>query len=245
MTGMQAALGIAIALALGYGRTVRWRWLLVSLALSVATLWASGSRTATLAALAAVAVYLWRVRPWWAVAAGCLLLLAALGSFAWNVDSTTALERVSRSGDADEIYQFTGRVEIWSYVVDKIRQSPLVGYGYSCSRFAMAEFNAGVDELLAVYHAHNMLLNVAMGTGLPGGMMLFAMFVNQAVAFLKRPNVFPDVTLAVVGAISLLEAVIFQPIPDSCSVLWLIAMFWRQTGVSLQDDSSCLAKGAV
>jgi O-antigen ligase len=241
-TGMQAAVGIVLLASLGSQRAIHRGFMLLLLPLFAVTLIYTDSRTALLTACGAVALCVWRTRPLWAVAGGFVLLTALVaGSLALSDRKDNPLTRFSRSGEAEEIYSMTGRVEVWSYVVDKIMQSPVVGYGHNCSRFAMAGYNFGLSEDLALYHAHNTLLNITLGIGLPGGALLVMMFLSQGVAFVLRPNAFPDIILALIVISGVTEVSIFHPIPDVCSALWLAALFWRQAGLSLRDDSGRIA----
>ncbi|HEX3726962.1 MAG TPA: O-antigen ligase family protein, partial [Pirellulales bacterium] len=148
------------------------------------------------------------------------------------------LASVSRSGDANEMYQFTGRTDVWQYVIERIGEKPLTGYGYACSRFVMAEYNQMLGDDLVGFHAHNTLLNIALATGVVGGSLLVLMVLQQAFYLLTLPAIFPDVVLLLIGTAGIADAVAFSPIPDAFTVIWLLALFWRQSGASLHDDAN-------
>ena len=53
------------------------------------------------------------------------------------------------------------------------------------------------------------------------------MAASQVVGFVKHPDIFPDVILVLVVVGGVADAVMLNPIPDSYTVLWFIALFWR------------------
>jgi exopolysaccharide production protein ExoQ len=230
--GRQAALALAILLALGCERQASWRRLWPLLGLAGLTLVAAGSKTAMLAALAAAALlFCRRLGPRLMLALGCLFgAPIALAAISWEVDTEPLLALLARSGDAQEVYSLTGRTELWSHVVAEIGNSPLLGYGHGCARFVIMGF--GLDW--ANYHAHNVWLNVLLCTGLVGGGLLAAMMVYQLWSLCRRPDSFPDVVtlLVLVGGIA--DCVMLNPIPDSHTLIWLIALVWRPMGASME-----------
>ncbi len=233
-TGMMAALGCALLFILRTVGGVRWRYFVPLLAMFVVTLAYAGSRTAMVTAAVAALICLFRTRPTLTFLAGLALAVAALAVVLLASDrADDPLALLTRSGEADELQDLTGRTYVWEFVLGKIRHAPLLGYGYNCGRFVMIEYNFGREEYSGVYHPHNLLLNVVLGNGLPGGMLFLGMVASQVVAFFRRPSIVPDVTLAIVVLGGLTEVIIFYPIPGACTMLWLIALFWRQMGASL------------
>ena len=201
----------------------------------IATLVYAESRTAMIAAAVASAVTLLRLRPTLFFMAGLAAVAAFMAaSLLMSRNEAGALGLLARSGETEEIYELTGRTYVWEFVMGKILYYPVLGYGYNCSRFVMLEFNYGRDEFSAVFHPHNLLLNVLLGNGLPGGFLFLGMVGSQVVAFFRRPSIYPDVILAVVVVSGITEVVIFYPIPGACTLLWLISLFWRQMGASLE-----------
>ncbi len=235
-TGMMAALGSALVFVLRVAGAIRWRIALPLLAMFLMTLIYAESRTAMAVAVSALAICLVRTRPALTALAAVGLLAAALAVVVVANDDKGPLATLTRSGETDELLDFTGRTYVWQFVAGKIRYAPLLGYGYNCSRFVMIEYNFGREEYHAVNHPHNLLLNVVLGTGLPGGVLFLGMAGSLLVAFFRRPSILPDVVLAVVLIGGLTEVVIFYPIPGTCTVLWLIALYWRQMGMSLDPE---------
>jgi exopolysaccharide production protein ExoQ len=235
--GRVTALLIAVLWVAGLQRCLRWRSVLLLLGLAVVTLIATDCRTAMIAAAATTVLIVLRRFPagWVLFVALTVAILALSAGLAvslglFEVDADALFARLSRGGTAEGIYTLTGRVHIWQFVAEKIRQSPLVGYGYGCTRFVLTG-----SEHLAVYHAHNQLLNVVLSVGLVGGLLLVAMFVTQLGSWVVRPQTFPDAVLVLVIVGGLADNMVFTPIPDACTLVWLIALFWRTTGRSVGD----------
>ncbi len=238
-TGRLASLGIAMVLALGFARMARWNRLVPLIGFLAITLYATNSRTAILATAALAVVCVRYVPLKWSIAAGFLMLVAAGGFLLVASSGSEELaSALSRSGQSEELSSLTGRTEIWAWVLDRIEERPIVGQGYGCARFAMAVFNDLVEQDMAGYHAHNTLLNLALTTGVVGAVLFLGMIFNLALDFVRQPSIVPDMILVLVVVAGIADAVAFSPIPDVYTVLWLIALFWRQTGMTLEDDSA-------
>jgi O-antigen ligase len=221
--GMHAALTVALLLVAGIQQIARWKTLALPLAFTAITLILTNSRTSMIAATGAVliaTVQMVGFARWLGAMCVLLPLAAAFGIFLVSsgligVNSDEALAKITRSGDIDEIYRMSGRTDqIWSLVLDKIEDSPVVGYGYGCSRFA-----------IGFLHAHNVLLNVVLETGLIGG----ACLLLQAGVFVRRlffsHDSFSSLVFIVLLVCSLTERDLFGPIPDSLTLLWFVALF--------------------
>lgn len=66
---------------------------------------------------------------------------------------------------------FTGRTEVWQFVLDRIRERPLFGYGFSAFwGTPQVVFGMGSPDIWAntAGHAHNGYLDLALTLGLPG-----------------------------------------------------------------------------
>ncbi|MCG8649709.1 MAG: O-antigen ligase family protein [Pirellulales bacterium] len=192
------------------------------------TLLATGSRTWLLASLAVGALFLWRQlsvrgRALMAVSTVLALTLLALGvaNFydASKVDKKVA--KISRSGNADEIYSMTGRVDLWEFCLEKVGDSPLLGFGYGCQRMVIE------DHFWQTQHAHNLWINVMLGTGVVGCVGLLAVFVSQLLRLFRQPDPFPDLMLVMLLVGGMAENPILNPISGSTTLLFLISLFWR------------------
>ncbi len=240
--GLQAAWAIGLILILGFERCTRWSTLLLPLGFALVTLLFTQSRTAVLACAAVVAVLcLRRVRLVPLLIAGsavitvvCLILLIFGGELA-GIDSEDVASRISRSGDAYEVYSLTGRTAIWAYALEKIGESPWVGWGYGAPRYLMNTHRLAAFTSFQTIHAHNIFLDIALSGGVIAALLLAAMFLSLLWGFVRNPDPVPDMVLVLALVASITEPILFSPMPRSHMVIWLIALFWRQVGASLDD----------
>jgi len=240
MLGLQAAWAIAMLLTLAAARRSTWRTLLLPLAFAAITLFCTQSRTAMLAAAAIVVAFWWRYANHTAkTVAGCLGVALIAGWAAWvEFDLAAVAGGAARSGEAEEIYTLTGRTEIWQFAAARCGESPLLGHGHGCSRYALASFHNSGYDYNDLHHAHNQLLNVTLSTGLVGLAIVAAMFLAQIRRLLTRPDAFPDLVTVLVLVAGLAEVVLFGPMPRSSTAIWLIALFWRQMSASVEDRTT-------
>jgi O-antigen ligase len=246
--GFQAAWAIGLMLLFGCERIASWSVLAVPIVLAVVTLPYTQSRTAMLAACAVVAaVGLRRMSLRKLVSAGLVLVMGGvlamlvLPQGILKLDFDRLGQKVARSGNPEELYNLTGRTEIWQYVIAKCEESPVLGWGYGCSRYALADYTGGEYREFDLHHAHSLLLNVILCTGLLGGLLLAAMIVQQVVLAAARPDALPDMVLVFVLVAGITEPLLFGPMPRSHTVIWLIALFWRPLCASVHDDEDCSA----
>lgn len=68
---------------------------------------------------------------------------------------------------------FTGRTIIWDYIIEYIKQKPLLGYGIEST---ITRFSKGT--LLHSYHAHNIILELIYKTGLIGLFIIILIIVD-------------------------------------------------------------------
>ena len=88
----------------------------------------------------------------------------------------------------------------------------------------------GVDESQA-----SVLINVMLEAGFIGGLLLIAMFLRQFWDMVFRPNIFPDAVTALVLVGGLGDLVMFNAMPKSQTLIWLIALYWRQLAGSTSE----------
>lgn len=245
--GFQAVWAMGLLLILGFERLVAWPLLIFPLGLTAFTLPFTQSRTAILTAAAVVtSILLRRLNALQAIGAGLLVL--AVGSLALLVVPSDVLHidldklqmRISRSGNPEELYNLTGRTEIWRHVVAKCEEAPILGWGYGCSRHVLASYAGGDYRAFDLHHAHNLLLNVALCTGVVGGLLLAGMLLHQAFLAVKHPDAVPDLATVFILVAGITEPLLFGPMPRSHTVIWLLALFWRQSEMSLRDPSETL-----
>jgi O-antigen ligase len=237
-------------LLLAFGRIYSWRIATLPIVVLVATLPLTQSRTAALASLTAVGIATWLFlsarRRVLAVSAGFVALAAILFAAAAGVDFTDRLDRlarsISRSGQTEELKNFTGRAQIWEYAWSRCVNSPLFGYGYGASRFALQQ-DPNYPLNFPADHAHNLYLNTALTMGFPGAALLAAMMAHMFVRSLRWPAKVVCVVLAVVMVASITEVLLYGPMPRSHTFIWLTALFWQQTGMEFDLDGADSIRG--
>ena len=252
--GRQMALMIIAGLALGSGKLVPWRKLTGGLILALVTLYFTNSRTSIIAAAVAALLtglhaymargarerqLVYSVFGMGAIGAAALAVAAVflIGSHADSVLGDTALRAFSRSGESAELYSFTGRTEIWQYAIDRIAESPIVGYGFGCSRFVMCDF-----EALPLNHAHNLLLNVMINMGVPGGILLLLTCLAQIRAAVFRPSAFPDMMIVMILFSSFSDVPVYSAIADGATLIWFSSIVWRPVCDQLASQSREVAE---
>ena len=233
--GLQITWAIGFLLALSFSQVRRWSSTLLILLPLVITLYLTQSRTAMLTTLAVGSFVCWfyastRTRTA-AVVLGALGLLLTIGGLFiadGGFDFQRVARSVSRSGDADEIQNLTGRTAVWSHAWERIGESPVVGCGYGCSRFVMDDERKFGNFM--PNHAHNLYLNAALCLGFPGAALIAAMFIYQAVRVWRHPSIVPGIAVVFVFVAGISEYLLFGPMPRSATAIWLIALFWQPVG---------------
>jgi O-antigen ligase len=229
--GLQTTWAIGFLLALTFSGMRRWFSTLIILVPLVMTMPLTQSRTGMLAAIAVVSYVCWfyasvRTRLAAISCGGALaLVLAVMLHLGGGLDLDAVASKLSRSGDADEIQNLTGRTAVWEHASQEIMASPAVGCGYGCSRFVM-----DVERKFGTFmpnHAHNLYMNAALCMGFPGALLLAAMFLHQAVRVFIRPSVIPGIAVVLVLVAGLTEYLLFGPMPRSHTVIWLITLYWQ------------------
>ena len=231
-----------LILVLRFEGCVRRSTLVMVLALTLVTLAFTQSRTAILACAAVMAVLSLRwAKPVWLLMAGCALVtvvclgLLIFGGDLAGIEVEDVASRLARTGEAHEIYSLTGRTEVWAYALEKIGESPWIGFGYGSPRALMSTARLATYTSFETIHSHNIFLDVTLSGGVVGGLLLAGMFLSLLWGFVRSPAAVPDMILLLVLVGGITEPVVFSPMPRLYTVIWLIALFWRQLGASLDD----------
>ncbi len=239
--GLQIALAVAIILSLNLAGFLSRGTMLFLFGFLCITLYFTGTKSALVCVMIVILYFLFRkvkIPTKVFTAFGVIIFISFISlvysSGLVKLNSKTILKSLSRSGDVEEIYNLTGRTDIWSFALDKVFKSPWVGYGYGGSRYALSEFSNHAYSESDLHHPHNMLLNTMLCVGLFGVMIVVAMLFTQLGKLFTSPSIFPDLILIVVLIIGLTEPVIFGPMPRGSTIVWLIALFWRQLDKFLQ-----------
>lgn len=130
---------------------------------------------------------------------------------------------VSKSGDADELTSATGRAEIWAYTIRLIKQRPLIGYGAATSKFYLKDYSQ---------YTHNMILNVALSTGIIGGFAMLMMVLGRLRAMMTVSYPLADGILVFIIVNGLFENVIFSILCGMPTMVWIMSLAWPV----LKDD---------
>ncbi len=241
--GFQSVWLIAASLALVGSNFMRWSHSIVPISIGLLTIASAQSRTSLATALAIIGLAILMKAPRLHVlklaALGALLSSIALFAFAcgfFAVRGADVLTVASRSGTQEEIYNVTGRTEFWPFVLKQIGESPLWGYGYGCSRHALYDFNGNSYEMGQLHHAHNTFLNVMLTTGIVGVLILAVMYLSLFDGVLCHRQLFPALVLTILVIAGLTESLLFGPMPRTHTVLWILALYWQQSGVEQRDN---------
>lgn len=199
----------------------------------VATALLTQSRLAPLAMLTAICgFYTYRKGGWLLMVPTItlffvlVLALESLGGFA-RVLPQGLLELASRSGTSSEILTLSGRLEIWPYVLDRIRDAPLIGHGHASGMVLFKSFTRW-----RITHAHNLFLQALLYVGVVGFTVLMAALAAQLRVFLRRPQPVRDILLLYTLLKGLTEQSILANMPSGSLALWMVtvgmaALAWR------------------
>ncbi len=202
--------------------------------LCLATLVMTGTRVAVLAFLVSVCVV---YRKWLfrrdvfplAMVVGCFVVAAAmmiLSEDSGGMASRSALKSVTRSGTLDEITSVTGRDKIWAFTLDRIAERPLLGWGPGVAKKLLGE----QDMLL---HTHNVVLHIGLAGGVLGALCVSMLLIHQFFSSLGSRYPLAALISFLILITSVTENPIFDYVPGTSTVLFLIAVFWP----SLDDGS--------
>lgn len=221
--GRAAALALLTSLMLCYmlprGRAALL--MITALALSAACLYLSGSRASSLALLLGATVVLLHRRPWLAATAVVAACCGALVLFFMPELRLELASMISRSGRISEVTTFTGRTQIWSFVLQKIADAPLIGYGFATTREVIPD---GYFTMWGwtTTSAHNLWLQVWITTGLVGLVLIVISQLAWLREFVRQPNPVRDGLVVFLLVIGLFEA---GPMGPSVNLLTMV-MIW-------------------
>jgi exopolysaccharide production protein ExoQ len=222
-TGRAAALALLTSLMLCYLLPRRQAVLLMAvvLTLSAACLYLSGSRASSLALVLGATVVLLHRRPWLSaivvVGTGC----AALVLFFMPDLRLELAAMISRTGSISEVTTFTGRTQIWAFVMQKIADAPLIGYGFASTREVIT---TGYFTMWGwtTTSAHNLWLQVWITTGLIGLVLIVISQLAWLREFVRQPDPVRDGLVVFVLTIGIFEA---GPMGPSVNLLTMV-MLW-------------------
>jgi len=184
LIGAQSAIFLCLLVG-GYTRDyISRKWFYVLLGIGIVTLVASQSRTSAFSLVLALTLLRYR-RPFFIAALiGAMLLTIVIvtGQLA-NLQALFV-----RGGDGDVL---AGRTDIWEYLDTKVRQRPLLGYGFNSFEANVAQdfnTNPNAQHVEAPAHPHNNYLEVLFS----GGVITLVPYVVWSVLMLRRWFINPD-----------------------------------------------------
>jgi O-antigen ligase len=201
----------------GYFRGhLRRPWFFALLALGAVTVIATGSRTALLAVVGAAALVGLRHRRLLLPGLAAMLMLGLL------LFAVVPISDFSRSGDSSEILTLTGRTQLWSFVLDKIMQHPILGHGLNSFEAAVVDDWFGNPD--AGVATHNNFLEVLFSCGVVGFLPFMSALGVLVWRWLKHPNVLRDVFVLDLLISSLTEVDIALAIVPTFVLFLLLAI---------------------
>jgi O-antigen ligase len=205
------------------------------------------NRTFWLAVAAEITVFAlysmrhWNLRYRTASMAAVGALVAALAA----VQVLTASEsRIALAAPGTGVWEFLSgdpRGDLWRFAASRVAEHPWVGAGlgkWTSAAAFVARFN---DPMLM--HAHNMFLNRALETGLPGLAAFVFLLASVAIAF-RRVARSDDPGTAAIGAagLALVAGVVVKNLTDDFFVRQNALLFWSLVGAGL---GAAAARGAI
>jgi len=147
--------------------------------------------------------------------AGIALLIVATMVFDIESKVGSKLGLLSKSGDTAELTSATGRTEIWAEVISLVSERPLVGYGAATSKYLLKDYSL---------HTHNLVLNIALSTGVLGGIFALWMCLERVFRLFITRHPIADALGVFVVVNGLFENVIFSILCGLPTIVWIIAL---------------------
>jgi len=136
---------------------------------------------------------------------------------------------LSKSGDAAELTSATGRTEIWGETMVLVAKRPAVGYGAATSKELLKDYSL---------HTHNLVLNVALSTGVFGGILCLWMCLDRLFKLFLVRHPIADALVVFVLVNGLFENVIFSILCGLPTMIWIIALALPSLDVMKEEEKS-------
>ena len=148
---------------------------------------------------------------------------------------TASESRIALAMPGTDVWEFLSddpRGELWRFAAATIAEHPWVGSGLgklSSRQAFLAQFN---DPMLL--HAHDMFLNRALETGVPG-LLAFILLIGQVAVAFRRVARSTDPGIAEIGAagLALVAGVVIKNLTDDFFVRQNALLFWSLVGAGL------------
>jgi O-antigen ligase len=241
---VSSALVILLPCAAGaawYGREARWplrarsaAWALV--ALLVLAAYQTLNRTVWIAFAVQVGLlglFAYRRRAAGAQQRGLLAALALGGALALGVGLMLYKVQSERAeAGVGETLASDPRPALWREAVKKISERPLTGYGFG--RGMLRESLRDEFKKVELWHSHNLFLDAALQAGIPGLLLLVALFATTLWQGWRLSRS-ADAAAAVCGIV-LIAVVLGTIVRNLTDVLWVrqsALLYWAVVGVLL------------
>ena len=217
-----------------------------------------GSRVLAVALIVAslVAGFLTLNRMFWFAAAAEIVVFALFSRHHWQTRRRAALiggviaavvalaltqvllaseSRIALFAPGSNVVEFVAddpRGELWRFAVQQIGAHPWLGSGIG-KWSSRAAFEAQFRDPMLL-HAHNVFLNRALETGLPGLAAFVLLLASVALAFLRLARSEEPGTAAIGAAgLALVAGVVLKNLTDDFFVRQSAMLFWSLTGAAL------------
>ena len=146
---------------------------------------------------------------------GIALLMAATMFTDIEAKVASKLGLLSKSGDTSELTSATGRTDIWAQAIKLIGERPALGYGAATSKVLLKDYSM---------HTHNLILNIALSTGVFGGLVALWMCFERVLKLLVARHPIADSLIVFILVNGLFENVIFSTLCGLPTMLWIIGL---------------------
>lgn len=202
-------------------RRLLWLSMLV-VPVCLASLVLSQSRTAMLGLAAAVTVLFIRrhplaLLPFVLMGISAVVLVIGYPGF---IDTLIAL--VARSGRIAQVTTFTGRTEIWAFVLSAIQKAPVLGYGFASTKELIPAGYAGPYGWTTT-SAHNLWLQAWVTTGGVGLALVLASQWGLLRSMITQPSPLRDGLFVYVLFVGLFEPGPLGPSVNLLTFIWIWA----------------------
>ncbi len=187
---------------------------------------------AEIAIFALLSLRHWQVRRRGLWMGGVLVVVAALALMQVLLASES---RIALFAPGMRVWDFVAddpRGELWPFAFQQIGAHPWLGAGIG-KWSSRAVFDARFHDSMLL-HAHNVFLNRALETGLPGLAAFVILLASAALAFLRLARSEDPATSAIGAAgLALVAGVVLKNLTDDFFVRQSAMLFWSLTGAAL------------
>ena len=127
------------------------------------------------------------------------------------------LEKLSKSGDAEEIMSGTGRSEIWAEATNLIMQRPIIGHGFNAAPILMLDYSQAT---------HNAVLHASFAGGLIAGALMAGLLLWNLYLVFFAENLLIRAFSAFTILSCLTEDTVLEIFPGPCTIVWMVCVFY-------------------